>query len=801
MEKRILLIILFFVSLILPSEAVLKEKDLDNTLSILRTELIKYRVELERQSGFLQEQQERMGKNLFSIMNRSNQNSLMLYSQKSEYIFDMTYACHEATEQYHEFQRNVMPFRKFLDRTRNELARYDSLVNTLSSMPTMTLTEKANTDRSVCLTLAINIRRTLKDNSNQLSEYIRYYKMTEAHLKYLNDYANERYSEIQSNIFSNAGDNYFKILGSIGENVKETTMTVSEKYEPQRKVKSQWDSRLIFGLLGMIFVVGTISLLLNILLVRVFFTRIVRSKRLSQFYSRLFKKNKRLTILESFLSKRNCITMATTVITFAIILGIVRVSWEQNFIIMACGLMVEFVWLLGVILISLLIRLGGDQIKSGFRIYVPLMVIGFITISFRIILIPNDLVRLIFPPILLVCMLWQWNVIVRHNANVPKSDLLYAYLTLVVFIASVVCSWLGYTLLSVQMLIWWIMQLTCILTITCIKELLETYAERHELKKEPITRTWFYGLIYSVVLPTLGVLSIILSIYWAADVFNLSDTTWRIFSEKIVDSKNIRISILGITQIIILYIVFSYISHTVKELLRIHFERTDHSTAASKNVMARNVLQVVVWGIWLLISLGILNVNNTWLGYISVGFSTGVGFALKDILENIYYGISLMAGRIKVGDWIEVDGKRGKVSSISYTSTLVDTIDGSVMAFQNSQLFTKNYKNLTKNHGYELAIIPIGVAYGNNATMVKELIAEAVNQLECRDRRRDAKVVFTEFGDNSINFKILVWVPVLTHVYAKSEILETVYETLNQKHIEIPFPQRDVHIIRDTPIA
>ncbi len=108
--------------------------------------------------------------------------------------------------------------------------------------------------------------------------------------------------------------------------------------------------------------------------------------------------------------------MAMTVVTFAAILGIVRMTVTQNFVIMASDLLVEFSWLVGVILISLLLRVGNDQIKSAFRIYSPLMLIGFIVIMFRIILIPNDLVNFIFPPILLLCTLWQWNVIGRkHN--------------------------------------------------------------------------------------------------------------------------------------------------------------------------------------------------------------------------------------------------------------------------------------------------------------------------------------------------------------------------------------------------
>ena len=168
---------------------------------------------------------------------------------------------------------------------------------------------------------------------------------------------------------------------------------------------------------------------------------------------------------------------------------------------------------------------------------------------------------------------------------------------------------------------------------------------------------------------------------------------------------------------------------------------------------------------------------------------------MKDIIENIYYGISLMAGRIKVGDLIECDGIRGTVSSISYTSTLMDTTDGSVIAFQNSQLFTKNYKNLTRNHGYEVASIPFGVAYGTNVNTVRDLVCNAVNKLKCKDATRPAKMVFANFGDNSIDFKLIVWVPVLTTTYAKGEIMETIYNVLTEHNIEIPFPPRDRHII------
>ncbi len=211
-------------------------------------------------------------------------------------------------------------------------------------------------------------------------------------------------------------------------------------------------------------------------------------------------------------------------------------------------------------------------------------------------------------------------------------------------------------------------------------------------------------------------------------------------------------------------------------------------------MMGKNLIQAVVWMVYLLIALNTLNIGSKWLMVIAAGFSTGIGFASKDILENIYYGISLMAGRVHVGDYIECDGTRGVVTSISYTSTMVESVDGSVIAFQNSQLFTKNYKNLTRNHGYELSTIPVGVGYGCNIPEVKKILIDAISKLDCYDKNRGINVIFSDFGDSSVNLKISCWVSVQQKVVAQSEIRECVYKTLNDHNIEIPFPQQDIYI-------
>ena len=769
-----LLFIVIILACALDTHAVLKEKDLPQTLRILRTELTTYHRELAQMLEMNKKQSENIRNQLMTTMKLSNQNSLMLYSQKQEYVFDLTYACHEATEQYHAFQRQKTPFKTFLNKTDSDIARYDSLISSLKAMPVQTLDKQARIDRNVCLTLATNIRNSMDENRGTMQDYIRYYNMTEKRLSYLNDYAQKRYNDIQTSIFKNGGDSYFNILKDWNRQWQMTQRTVAKKYKPN--AHSQWDSRWIFGLLITVIIYVFIASLLNFAAIRY-----VVPKRLRT---------------EEFMKKRTCITLATTTVTFAIILGIALALAEQNFIIMASNLLVNFAWLTGVILISLLLRVKGDQIKSAFRIYTPLITISFLVITFRIILIPNELVDILFPPVLLLCTIWQWSVIRRHHQNIPRSDMFYSYISLVVFIASVICSWSGYTLMAVQMLIWWTMQLTCILTITCALQYMKLYGIRHRLAEKPITQTWAYDLFYQVILPIAGVVSVMLSIYWAADVFNLSDLCWKIFNTNFVDLSNLKLSIISLAIVVGLWFFFSYASRTILKLLRMHYQISDPSTAASKEVMGRNVIQVLIWGAWFMITMSILGISLSWLLVVTGGLSTGVGFASKDIIENIYYGITLMAGRIKVGDWIQVDGTMGKVTKISYTSTVVESLYGEVITFQNSQLFTKNYKNLTRNHGYVLAVINYGVAYGSNLQQVIELVDEAVNQMKHKwiDKSKKAKSVVGELSDSGINLKMFVWADAPKQAYVISDVLSTIYNTLNKNGIEIPFPQQDIHI-------
>jgi small-conductance mechanosensitive channel len=301
-------------------------------------------------------------------------------------------------------------------------------------------------------------------------------------------------------------------------------------------------------------------------------------------------------------------------------------------------------------------------------------------------------------------------------------------------------------------------------------------------------------LIYTTLL-----IVVLLGIGFVVSLVSHWDDYWAILNYKFVDLENLQVSIMKIVKVVGLFMLFAYLNKQSINLLHRHFMSQNPDSAASKTVMAKNVVQVFVWGLWLLLSLAILHISVQWLIAITGGLSTGIGFASKNIIENIFYGLSLMTGRMKVGDWIEVNNTTGRVTNISYTSTVVESLYGEVITFQNSQLFTYNYKNLTRNHRYVLAVVYYSVAYGSDLQQVINVVEEATNKLKksWMDPSKKIVSVVGELGDSGVNMKLFVWVTAPKLSSMTSEVLSCIYDTLKANNISIPFPQRDIHIVKN----
>ncbi|MBO4653990.1 MAG: mechanosensitive ion channel family protein [Bacteroidales bacterium] len=842
--KKILFFVLLCWLTVFQAHAVLKEKDLPQTLGVLRAELAQAYSEQKAIMAMFEKRNVEQHANLVRMMQNSNQIALMLYSQNSDFTFDMAYACQAATEQYRQLKSRHLPYNKMKARLIAEIERYDALIQILENLPPRMLpngelatvpdslqkllprrvldTAKTSLyflddqgleDREACVEYATALRDNYKTLLEKVESDQEHYALVTKRVGKLNAYALSRYEKIQKNIFVNGDNNYFQTIKRFRINYMMAKKDVDDKYKPF-KTASEWRGPVIWGISTfMLFYIIVASLLSYALM------RWVLPKK----WRRYFKAN----------NKRPFLTIACGVAIFAISIMIAMFFVKQNFVRMAINLMIFFSWLVEVILVSLLIRLNDKQIRAGVRSYTPFVVMAFLVIVFRIILIPNNLVNLVYPPILLAFTIWQFVVVKKKVTKLPDSDMVYTVISLIVMMVSCVASWLGYVLLAVQVMIWWMIQLAAIQTITCFYDLAKMYESRHLIRKianekgekikndndlqrffrkiqpkmakgEYIGQTWFYDFLFKALLPILAILSIPASIYWAATIFEMTSICRKIFMFVFLNKPGlIQLSMYKICLVVELFFIFRYLNYAIKAFYQMLKKRKKKEGKSQGNItLANNIISILVWGLYAMASLMILQVPSSGISIVMAGLATGLGFAMKDLLENFIYGISLMTGRLRVGDYIECDGVQGRVDSINYQSTQIVTLDGSVMAFQNAALFSKNFKNLTRNHGYVLVKIPVGVAYGVNVEKVRNMLIKNIEPLAVKndagknvfDTKQGVKVVFNDFGDSSVDLFVTCWVLVEEKAGVVAKIKEVIYNTLNKNKIEIPFPQRDIYI-------
>ena len=184
------------------------------------------------------------------------------------------------------------------------------------------------------------------------------------------------------------------------------------------------------------------------------------------------------------------------------------------------------------------------------------------------------------------------------------------------------------------------------------------------------------------------------------------------------------------------------------------------------------------------------------LAFVAGALSVGLGFGLQSVVENFTSGILLLAERpIKEGDWIEVGEFSGIVRKISVRSTQLETFDRHFIIIPNSLLITGSVKNLSFTGGAARIRVPVGVSYDADVDRVHKLLKEIALSLPNVLSDPEPAVLLTDFGDSSINFDVLCFVAdVTTGSGTQSELNLEIARRFASEGIEIPFPQREIHI-------
>lgn len=203
-----------------------------------------------------------------------------------------------------------------------------------------------------------------------------------------------------------------------------------------------------------------------------------------------------------------------------------------------------------------------------------------------------------------------------------------------------------------------------------------------------------------------------------------------------------------------------------------------------------------------LIALSLAGFELANIALIAGALSVGIGFGLQNIVNNFVSGLILLFERpIKTGDWVVVSGTEGYVKKISIRSTQIQTFDRSDVIVPNSQLISEQVTNWMFRDSIGRIKVPIGVAYGTDTEKVKEILLDIAYQQDFVITQSPILgkpwVLFTEFGDSSLNFELRCYIKeVDSRMHAISEINFAIDKAFRAAGIEIPFPQRDVHIIK-----
>ena len=699
--------------------AVLKEKDLGHTLHVLRLELYNKWTRQKERMKQMEERRKAQHARLVEVTKRCETTSLILYSQGQDFTFDMAYACQEATSLYQEFKKSTIPFDQIKQNIEFEITNYDSLIHSLKQIPpvildqekkdsiqilvkeegTFQLDAQGMQDRAMCIEYAETLRANMLVILIKLEQENKYYTALFNRVERLNNFAQKKYTDLQQSIFINPGTSYPQILMAIPRQWERMKDDFNTKYKPLKErrngqfteYKSEWRGGIVMfaSIFMLVYILGGI-ILSNVIL------RWGVPKRFRT---------------EAFMQKRGTLIMTLAVVIFAIAVMIVRTVFHHNLMLMATNLMIEMAWLFVAILVSLIIRLKSTEIKEGVKAYTPFMLMSMVVICFRIILIPNTLVNIIFPPILVIFTIWQSIMLKKSWKSIPTSDAIYCSVSLFAMLASCVLSWIGFTLMGVQIIVWWTFQLAAIASIvqiivwwtfqlaaiasiTCCYDLMEMYENRYlcqRIKKaygdsvkeddirfrmkrgDFVDQTWVYDFVNRAFIPVCAVFSVMHCIYLAAKIFNLRHLCITWLMQEIHVERLFTASAFKIFIVVALFFVFKYINYIVRSSWFRYRRRTKNKDFNA--TLARNIIGLLIWSIYVIAVFLMLHVPGTGIAIVTGGLSTGMGFASKSLLENFFYGISLMSGRVRVGDYIEYDGMIGKVESITYQRAIISMND------------------------------------------------------------------------------------------------------------------------------
>jgi small-conductance mechanosensitive channel len=862
-------------------EETVNERSLTNTLKELNLELKTQYDQRPETQQFFNKEYKRQHQRMIDVITQTNEFSILLYSQEQNRMFDMAYALKKVTTSYENFSKGMRPYDQIINILNYEIERYARLIESLRRLPpemkeieveievekvldslinfnvndsldttlsTITSTlekeiiqiaikdsasapfvlDKAGEDyRDSCILYASELLKMFAKNRNAVVADSTHYKSAFLRTEEAYNYAEALYAELDKYVFKTGQIPYSEILSDFNTYWKTMKKEMRNEYDFDALNKAKAEDKEFYNKLSgraeKAYTVSACSIQFGTLLIVWLFAFGI------------------LWLLRRFTKFKNVIQQKSLFL-FSVLVGAILYFllfgylWQgSEYVHYGVRNVNTFIWLLAAVAGSLLLRVKPEQLRHGFWLYVPTILLSLFIIICRNTFIPDILLNIMFTPVLLVAVLGQLIVCLIEQGKAPRTDSILGWISLGIYSLALITAFIGFIFYALISLVFWYFMLVSLSTIFCISDLMDRYKEKRLDERIEDRRkhnayvygetsdiltfrvTWLHDLIKQVVVPVLALYSMPLCVRLSLDIFDFTDLFSKYYFEpffQLTDEatgvSTLRVSIISIIYLLSLFFVIRYLNrvihviwHHIRYTSFMRKHKRDYVRANEINLSIGNsIISAIVWMIYVIAVVEELKVPTRSLGLIAGGLSAGIGIALKDIINNFIYGIQLMGGRLRVGDWIECEGVRGRVTSINYQCVLVETINGTEMSFLNSSLFGQSFNNLTRNNSYEMTKIIVGVEYGTDVERAREVLLEAMKELDTTDKygrhiidpKRGIILIVENMSDSAVDIAVKQYVLVPERIAFVERCKEVVYKALNNAGITIAFPQCDIHV-------
>ena len=256
------------------------------------------------------------------------------------------------------------------------------------------------------------------------------------------------------------------------------------------------------------------------------------------------------------------------------------------------------------------------------------------------------------------------------------------------------------------------------------------------------------------------------------------------------------VTIGGILMLVFLFVSVIIVERILQRLLIRRFLSKTRLQPSLQFGLSR-IIGYTLIAIGFYVAFQTVGIDLSSLAIIAASLGVGVGFGLQNIINNFVSGIIILAERpISIGDRIEVAGVAGRVTKIQLRSSTVVTNDNITMIVPNAQIISNTVTNWSHGDPKVRIRVPVGVAYGSDLKLLQRVLLEAAAEHPKALRDPSPVVLFTEFGDSSLNFAPGVWTQEMTAtpIHFTSQMNFIIEQKLRENDIEIPFPQRDLNV-------